>query len=246
VNWKDLYQVISASAPAGLFAIPVLMLLEARARKAHQVEAAWAATAKALSLQSASVRRGYDRRMSGTIEGFAVEVRMGKRIVHETEGIQTQFLLDGGGKIPRTLRIRAEKDRSRPARDLQSHDASFDAIAWLDGPEPLVVAVLDAHTRELILQLLRYRGARIQDGKMEVAETDALSDAARPREILLAITAVARRLDVKSTDSMTRTPRFVCSRRPPRTMSKRSGLHSRGSSPRRMFQMKFGVGHATR
>jgi len=87
-------------------------------------------------------------KLAGRLDGLAIQVR----VAEERGAHGIELTIDAGGRIPRSLRIGAENSMSRAVMtDLKVGDRAFDDAVRLSGPEPVLLAVLDAETRKLVM-----------------------------------------------------------------------------------------------
>jgi hypothetical protein len=123
----------------------------------------------------------------GCLEGFTVRVtKRGDHLLVE---------VDGGGRIPRDLRLSAEPPRST-STDIQTGDTFFDQRIRITGVERTAIAVLRRDARSTVLREIAHRGVQVADGKL-CLEPARLSDLGTALPALLEL---ARQLELREED----------------------------------------------
>lgn len=179
--------------------LPLWVVLQwARSRRRVRpptAESTWRAAAAALGLAVTRDPGAAALRISGTLDGFEVEVGSGPA------GQGTRFVVHGRG-LPAGLSIGAESLLGQAGAgvvgsDLQTAHREFDNCIHLLGAEAETVAVLDEDTRDLVLSFVERGGSRIaEDGiRLEIPEP-----VVREEEIITALrelVGLARRLSLE-------------------------------------------------
>jgi HEAT repeats len=123
--------------------------------------------------------------LQGVADGFGVTFTTYRRGKHERG---TRIIVDGRGRFPAILDLRAEGlgtavDRTFGGKELEVGDAIFDAEVYAQGPEEVLLPILDHETRQAVRAVIAQRG-HITEGTVRVdvhgwANRNALSSALR-------------------------------------------------------------------
>jgi hypothetical protein len=152
---------ISAATGGGIFFLARL----------GQRASTWRHTARCAALTSVRETRtlGALVKLQAEANGFGVTFTGYRRGRYERG---TRIVVDGRRQIPAALGLRAEGvattlDRAMGGKELEVGDSGFDAEVYAQGPEELLLALLDRQTRAEVRALLSHRG-RVTEGTVRL------------------------------------------------------------------------------
>lgn len=142
--------------------------------------------------------------LSGLLRGFGVTVGPvgGRSLGIKSPLYVIRISVDGVGKIPSELELRAEKrlaSLTKPlaGNDLLTHDAPFDAAVHIQGDEPRTLAALSHETRQTVLALLKQGTTTVNDSKI-VLESNASCEEADIKGLTLLAVRLAEQLTLST------------------------------------------------
>jgi hypothetical protein len=132
--------------------------------------------------------------LRGQVDGFEVTLKSYHRGKHEHG---TRVCVDGRGRIPLSLNLRAEGfgsglDKAFGGKELEIGDPGFDREVYAQGPENELLPLLDDETRSAVRAAIALR-AHVVDGTARI-EVRTWSNANRIASALESALRVARRL----------------------------------------------------
>jgi hypothetical protein len=173
--------------PAAVGLILLFALAFTRAERHAEV---WRRVAMSAGLSHVSQRMhlGVPSELIGEIDGFRVSFTK-----YDTENDHgTRLVVDGRGQVATSLKLRAEDlgasiEKTFGGKELEVGDPGFDAAVYAQGPEDVLLPLLDGEARSAVRALVGQRG-RVTDGTVRIE----VSGRGRPDALAAALSAALR------------------------------------------------------
>jgi hypothetical protein len=164
-------------------------------RKRKKLYAQWKEAARELGGSFSAPFLSMNLRLEGTIAGFRVMVKTDTR----RKSICTRFTLFTVGQIPPAVHITPQRGASLvqflAGDDIHVGERSFDKEIRMDGPEDMVLAVLNQQARKIIQELVGSRGMTVEMGEIQYRQEGVVDEKnliiARVREMADAAKALS-------------------------------------------------------
>ncbi|MBI3273012.1 MAG: HEAT repeat domain-containing protein [Planctomycetes bacterium] len=139
---------------------------------------------------------GTPRRLSGTLDGLAVQVEVLEQYSGGASGKTTRFRVTGPD-LPADLMVLPPGVAPEGAGRVRTGDEEFDAGVFAAGPELSTIAALDFQTRKDLATLVRLRGGGLHSGVLLLPVAGVPTEVASILETVRSSVAAVRRLSLE-------------------------------------------------